>query len=97
MTGAAHAAALLAGFELWAPPALQRNKKKCAEILFPLAKRLGADVPFFLLGGTAKAPAYPATVVPPPLNLKLATASKGDADRGGALYAPSPRPWVRTD
>jgi 4-diphosphocytidyl-2-C-methyl-D-erythritol kinase len=49
------AAALMAGLELWAPPALLRNKKKCAELLFPLAKKLGADVPFFLFGGTAKA------------------------------------------
>ncbi|MBX3485039.1 MAG: PQQ-dependent dehydrogenase, methanol/ethanol family [Phenylobacterium sp.] len=43
----------------------------------------------FKLGGTAKAPAYPAAVVPPPLDLKLATASKGDADKGGEIFANS--------
>ncbi len=49
------AAALMAGLELWGSSTLLRNKKKCAALLFPLAKKLGADVPFFLLGGTAKA------------------------------------------
>jgi 4-diphosphocytidyl-2-C-methyl-D-erythritol kinase len=49
------ATALLAGLELWAPRPLLLNKKKCAALLFPLASKLGADVPFFLFGGTAKA------------------------------------------
>ncbi|HYG26908.1 MAG TPA: c-type cytochrome, partial [Caulobacteraceae bacterium] len=41
----------------------------------------------FKLGGTAKPPPYPQPVTPQPLDLKHATASTGDADRGGLLYS----------
>ncbi|MBL8770928.1 MAG: PQQ-dependent dehydrogenase, methanol/ethanol family [Phenylobacterium sp.] len=41
----------------------------------------------FKLGGTAKPPPYPAPVDAPPLDLALATPSKGDADRGAATFA----------
>ena len=40
----------------------------------------------FKLGGTVKPPPYPKPVVPAPLDLTLATASKGDADKGGVVY-----------
>jgi quinohemoprotein ethanol dehydrogenase len=41
----------------------------------------------FKLGGTAHAAAYPQPAVIPPLDLAAAEPSKGDADRGGLLYA----------
>jgi PQQ-dependent dehydrogenase (methanol/ethanol family) len=54
---------------------------------------LGGDQPrrlgrllVFKLGGTVKPPAYPATVVMPPLDLSAAAPSKGDADHGAVLY-----------
>ena len=40
----------------------------------------------FKLGGTVKPPPYPKPAVLPPLDLSLATASKGDADKGGVVY-----------
>ena len=40
----------------------------------------------FKLGGTVKPPPYPDVVTLPPLDLRLATASTGDADRGGTIY-----------
>jgi len=40
----------------------------------------------FKLGGTVKPPAYPKPADLPVLDLKLATPSAGDADRGGVLY-----------
>jgi len=41
----------------------------------------------FKLGGTVKPSAYPIPVDQAPLDLKLATPSAGDADRGGTVYA----------
>jgi 4-diphosphocytidyl-2-C-methyl-D-erythritol kinase len=64
------AAALMAGLELWAPLELLRDKRKSAALLFPLAKRLGADVPFFLFGGTAKASGIGDALTPLPTQPK---------------------------
>jgi len=54
---------------------------------------LGGDQPrrmgrllVFKLGGTVKPPSFPATVTMPALDLAAATPSKGDADRGAALF-----------
>ncbi len=48
--------------------------------------RRGGRLLVFKLGGAGKPPPYRAAVVPPPLDLAAAEPSKGDADRGAALY-----------
>jgi quinohemoprotein ethanol dehydrogenase len=48
--------------------------------------RRGGRLLVFKLGGAGKPPPYPAVAVQPPLDLTAAEPSKGDADRGAAVY-----------
>lgn len=60
------AAALIAGWNLWGPKRRNRSVGAPPPILSRLARRLGADVPFFLTGGTAWASGIGDKLVPIP-------------------------------